>query len=249
MREVKRFIQMLTVVAMAAWSVGQARAAYVYTVLGDGGLLGGFRVTIDGVTESGILVGGIHVKGNEATTVPGYKDFITVCLDLNGRIRINTTYTFDELPFSGQSGLNPKWGQPSDGSAAYEAINNAAYLYVNNHPTTAKGWAALQLAVWKALYDTDKTGAITGTRFNVLSDPYGAWTTAQGWLAGLAGVEDYYVGYLLKPLDVNAQELLIGDGLSSLIAVPESTTVIAGALLLLPLGVSTLRFVRKSHAS
>ena len=34
----------------------------------------------------------------------------------------------------------------------------------------------------------------------------------------------------------------------SLVAVPEPTTMIAGALLLLPFGASTLRMLRKNHA-
>jgi hypothetical protein len=38
------------------------------------------------------------------------------------------------------------------------------------------------------------------------------------------------------------------DGQSYVIAVPETTTVIAGALLLLPLGASTLRILRRRAA-
>lgn len=239
MTKLKYLVQMLAAALVTIWSVNQARASYDYTVLGDGGLLGGFSVSIDGTPESGILVGGIHVKS--AAGVPGYNDFTTVCVDLNGRIYLGATYAFNEVGFSGQSGLNPAWGQPSGNSgAAYQAINNAAYLYATYHPTTATGWAALQLAVWAAVYNTDVNGAITGSRFSVISDASsGAWLQAQGLLGSLPRTTDY-TGYLLKPVNTSAQELLIG-----VTPVPEITTLIAGALLLLPLGASTLRILRR----
>ena len=233
---------------LTAWSVNQARASYDYTILGDGGLLGGFSVSVDGTTESGILVGGVHVTS--ASGVPGYNDFTTVCDDLNGRIYLGSTYAFDEVAFTGQSGLNPKWGNPMDTppstAIAYQAINNAAYLFATFHPTTATDWAALQLAVWKATYDTGPNGQIvwgTGERFVVNSDAgSGAWLEAQTLLNDLPRNTDY-VGYLLKPVDASAQELFI-----DVTPVPEITTLMAGALLLLPLGASTLRFSRRHRA-
>jgi hypothetical protein len=45
----------------------------------------------------------------------------------------------------------------------------------------------------------------------------------------------------------NQQVPLGGDATISLVAVPESTTMIAGALLLLPFGASTLRILRRNH--
>lgn len=230
---------MLAVALLTMWGANQARASYDYTILGDGGLLGGFSVSVDGNTESGILVGGIHVTS--ASGVPGYNDFTTVCVDLSGRIYLGSTYAFNEVGFTGQSGLNPLWGQPSGNSpAAYQAINNAAYLYATYHPATATDWAALQLAVWAAVYNTDASGGITGARFAVNSDAgSGAWAEAQTWLGSLPRTTDY-VGYLLQPVNTSAQELLIG-----VTPVPETTTWIAGALLLLPFGASTVRILRK----
>jgi len=70
----------------------------------------------------------------------------------------------------------------------------------------------------------------------------GAWTVAQGLLNNLPRNSDY-VGYLLKPTDTTAQELLI-----DVTPVPEYGTMVAGALMLLPFVASTLRIVRKKPA-
>ena len=240
----KHSVKTLVLASLAALPPTAARAAYDYTILGGANLVGGFSVSVDGTAENGILVGGIAVTGNVADTVPGYQSFTTVCVDLNGRIYLNSTYAFNEVGFTGQSGLNPLWGQPAGASsAAYQAINNAAYLFATFHPTTATDWAALQLAVWKAVYDTTSTGSInwnSGTeRFEVTTDVNGAWTEAQGLLNNLPRNTDY-AGYLLKPTDTTAQELLV-----NVTAVPEYGTILAGALMLLPFAASTLRIVRK----
>jgi len=248
MTKSKYLVHMLALGLLTAWSGSQARAAYDYTILGDGGLLSGFSVSLDGTTESGILVGGIHVTS--ASGVPGYNDFTTVCDDLNGRIYLGSTYAFDEVAFAGQSGLNPNWGNPIDTppstAIAYQAINNAAYLLATFHPTDATGWAALQLAVWKATYDTGPNGKIVwgnAARFVVNSDANsGAWAEAVAWLNDLSRNTDY-IGYLLKPELASGQELFI-----DVTPVPETTTLIAGALLLLPLGANTLRFSRRHRA-
>lgn len=235
-----------TVVLATAW-VNCARAAYDYTVLGDGGLVGGFSVSLDGNAESGILVGGIHIVGNPS--VPGYANATTVCVDLNGRVYVGSTYAFNEVGFSGQTGLNPAWGQPTgNSSAAYQAINNAAYLYATYHPTTATDWAALQLAVWKAVYDTSADGSInwdaSSERFTVTTDVNNAWVEAQGFLASLPRNTDY-LGYLLQPEDDTAQEFLIAV---TPMPVPEASTIATGLLLLMPFGPSSLRFLRRRLA-
>jgi hypothetical protein len=245
----KHSVKALVLALVAALHSSAARAAYDYTILGGANLVGGFSVSVDGTAESGILVGGIAVTGNLANTVPGYQSFTTVCVDLNGRIYLGSTYAFNEVGFTGQSGLNPLWGQPAGAtSAAYQAINNAAYLSATFHPTTATDWAALQLAVWKAVYDTTPTGSInwnTSTeRFNVTTDVNNAWAEAQGLLNDLPRNTDY-AGYLLQPTDATAQELLVNVTPVPVTPVPEYGTILTGALMLLPFAASTLRIVRK----
>ena len=245
----RHLVKAHVIACVAAVSLSTARASYDYTILGGANLVGGFSVSVDGTTESGILVGGIAVAGSPSDTVPGYQNFTTVCVDLSGRIYLGSTYTFDEVGFTGQSGLNPLWGTPAGASsAAYQAINNAAFLYATFHPTTATDWAALQLAVWKAVYDTTSTGSINwspGTeRFNVSTDVNGAWVEAQSLLNDLPRNTDY-AGYLLKPTDPTAQELLVNVTPTP---VPEYGTMVAGALMLLPLAASALKIVRKNSA-
>jgi len=234
---------------LVGWSIQPAQAAYDYTILGDGGLVGGFTVALDTHSKSGILVGGIHLQGSPGA--PGYSDFTSVCVDLNGSVVIGTTYKFDVVPFAGQTGLDPLWGNPlqdpQNAPTAFQAINNAAYLYATVHPATATDWATLQLAVWKAIYDTDVNGGIVwgaNSRFNVTTDPTGtAWASAQAMLANLNRPTDY-VGYLLRPEDLRAQELLIG-----ITPVPEPGTILGGILLLIPMGISAMRFVRKQRSA
>jgi hypothetical protein len=229
----------------------QAQAAYDYTILGDGGLVGGFNVQLDGASHNGILVGGLHVRALPGAGVPGYADFTSVCVDLNGSVYIGSTYKFDKVPFAGQTGLNPSWGNPlvspPNASTASQAINNAADLYATIHPTTDTGWAMLQLAIWKAIYDTDSAGNIivdpTMSRFNVAYDPTGAWNVVLAGLSSFHRSTDY-AGYLLSPEDQRAQELLIGTT-----PVPEPATILGGILLLIPMGVSAMRYVRNKRSA
>jgi hypothetical protein len=236
---------------VATWGVSQARASFFdYNISGSTTyFLTGIEVKVDGNSESGFYCGGIQIGPSTASgangTVPGYANFTTVCVDLEGRIYTGQNYTFDKVAFSGQTGLNPQWGTPATSTtAAYQGIENAAWLFAHhNTVTTAKDWAALQLAVWDVIYNTDATGKVTGSRFSVTTDVDSAWDLAQTWVGSLPRTTDY-VGYLLKPTDTTAQELFIG-----VTPVPEPTTIIAGALLLLPFGASTLRALRRNRAA
>jgi hypothetical protein len=89
------------------------------------------------------------------------------------------------------------------------------------------------------------SGSITLSALDALIDPisgqaYGDETVA--W----AGVEigDWDNGVLIIPASANIDSLTVPD-----VAVPEPTTMIAGALLLLPFGASTLRILRKNRAA
>ena len=155
-----------------------------------------------------------------------------------------------------------------------EAIQNAAHIFythfsvLNGISTTDK--AALQLAVWAAAYNTGLSGSVagfsyssgsgigslsgSGGRFTASGGDQAAINEAASWLVGLDG--NYgLAGNLLYPDPtyqnngdgLPVQELLIRTQDST--PVPEPTTMIAGALLLLPFGASTLRFVRKNRAA
>lgn len=253
MKKSRCLVQTLAVALATTWGVSQATASFDYNISGSTTyFLTGIAVSIDSIPESGFYCGGIQIGPSTASgangTVPGYANFTTVCVDLEGRIYTGQNYTFDKVPFSGQTGLNPHWGTPgTDTTAAYQGIENAAWLFAHhNTVTTAEDWAALQLAVWDVIYNTDVNGKVTGTRFSVTNPgSSGAWAEAQTWVSALSsGRTQDYVGYLLKPTDNTAQELFIG-----VTPVPEPTTIIAGALLLLPFGASTLRILRKNRTA
>lgn len=160
------------------------------------------------------------------------------------------------------------------------AIQNAAHIFYNNLSTydntthsggiagTPSQMAAVQLAVWAAVYDTTINGnvavtltgssgsqTLSGGRFSVTGADQAAIVGAYNLLTGLTGNYNL-TGNLLFPDPNNTQgngngepvqELLMQSGLGT--PVPEPTTMVAGALLLLPFGLSTLRMLRKSPAA
>jgi hypothetical protein len=234
-------------------------------------------VTMDGGAATSVFAGGIMISqnpGNNNSSLPS--SYTTVCTDISGTVYLGQTYTYNApTPFSASQGVDPTWGAVNtptylaghsvDGANAAQAIQNAAYIFYTFGALLSSGltgsathMADVQLAVWEALYDTGANGQVTvsGGRFTT-SD-----TTAQGiingWLAqlnssGKAG-NFGYLGYLLFPTQgggVNAdgqppQELLLGSNVVT--PVPEPSTLIAGAFVLVPFGISTLRFRRNKAA-
>ena len=253
---------MLTVIAV--WSASQANATVSYQI-SSGGLeydtiqLAGYN----GGSAFSALAGGIaiHRTGGD-TGVP--TDYVTICTDVGGTLYLGWTYTYDKpVAFSGHTGVSPNWGANNgfgvlvDQKSAAMAIQNAAELFythfdvLNGNDTSAK--AALQLAVWDVIYDTDKDGGLTGNRFS-FSGNSGTVALATQWLSALAHTTTY-TGNILIPDPLNQgnpdgeppQELLMKT--QDFTAVPEPTTMIVGALLLLPFGASTVRFLRKNRAA
>jgi len=249
MNKVRAVIQTTMVATMAMWGVNQARAT-LYEVLPSQPLLEGANVTIDGSTED-VSSGGIFIENltTHATT-------ITVCCDINGTANIGAGQLYEEIPFAGQTGLDPAWGNDGanhpSAAQALNAIQNAAQIYGIYGPAAglnASAWSAVQLAVWEALYDTGAAGGLnlsTG-RFKVNSAEAGVIAAASGELLnGNFAIP----GSILVPIDShgniidNFQEFLV-----DVTPIPEPSTVIAGILLLLPFGASTLRFMRKSRTA
>jgi hypothetical protein len=93
----------------------------------------------------------------------------------------------------------------------------------------------------------------SGTYINLFSaDPFGDDTAKAGYYA-LVGYNNGYINFypsdgssnIGAPATASLTPLVIAPGTSSLSAVPEPTTLIAGALTLLPFGASTLRILRR----
>jgi len=261
-RRTGRAIQTLTYALVMAGSVCAASASVVTYQINSGGLES-FNVQIDNTVINGALAGGILI--NQVSSNPSMPaSYTTVCTDIEGTLYLGQSYQYETpvTPFSGQTGLDPKWGIPSgNGSAAQAAIQNAAYLFYTYGQLTGTGIglssttqkAALQLAVWEALYNTTTSGQVitgSGARFTITSGDQAAINQANAWVAVLNG--NYgLTGYLLTPATSNnkwwtdgkpPQELLYG-------VVPEAPTVIAGALLLLPFAASTFKILRKKRTA
>jgi hypothetical protein len=260
MKRTRLLARGLVLTVIAVWSVSQANATVSYKV-SDGGLeydtitLAGYN----GGSAFSALAGGIAIQrvGGD-TGVPN--NYVTICTDVGGTLYLGWTYTYDKpVPFSGQTGINPNWGAdngfggtPNEASAQ-KAIQNAAELFYTHFDVLTTGTtsqkAALQLAVWDAIYDTDATGQLTGNRFSFSGN---SAALAQTWLDALTHTTSY-TGGLLYPDPLNQgnpngeppQELLMRT--QDFTPVPEPTTVIAGALLLLPFGASTLRILRRKQ--
>jgi len=181
----------------------------------------------------------------------------SVCLSPLGRLDWGS-HTYDQLSFAAANpGQYPTaWAYSG---TDYWGIQNANYLWLTYKDTVIGSsddqknrGQGLALAVLKALYDS------TG---------YGAYTTGSGSKFvpsfGSTGSETYYDEYLLG-LDDATVQLYEGDVLRGQLKdqygqqqeflmigspVPEPTTLIAGALLLLPFGASTLRILRKTRVA
>ena len=262
----RRTIETLALALVVAGSVSVASASVTYQV--NNGGLESFNLKIDNTVLNGALAGGILINRVSTTDPSMPASYVTVCTDIEGTLYLGQSYKYDTpvTPFSGQTGLAPTWGIPSDGSAGAEAIQNAAHLFYTYGQLTSTGIglgtttlkAALQLAVWEALYNTTTTGEIvtgSGARFKVMGGAdQAAINQANAWIAVLNGDVNngnYGLdGYLLTPSTSKHSWYTDGkppQGL--LIAVPEAPTVIAGALLLLPFAASTLKILRRKRAA
>ena len=208
-RRTERAIQTLTSALVIAGSVCAVSASVTYQV--NNGGLESFNVKIDNTVINGALAGGILINRVSSTDPSMPASYVTVCTDIEGTLYLGQSYQYNTpvTPFSGQTGIAPTWGIPSDGSAAAEAIQNAAHLFYTYGQLTSSGIglssttmkAALQLAVWEALYNTTTGGNVitgSGARFTVTSGDAAAIAQANAWVAALSG--DYgLTGYLLTP--------------------------------------------------
>ena len=276
------FVRLLTmVVAMGGCVFNASATVDVYYKVDNGKTHSGyqdletFNVEFDHHSYNDILAGGemlTQTGTGHAVNTSMPLNYVSVCTDFKGSLYIGSTYAFTAsgVPFSGQSGIDPSWNNPA------LAIQNADELFLKygdvgsggigtgNGPTlTLQDMAALQLAVWMALYDTGSNGKVT---VNSWSDFYvstssnhgndtGAITLAESWVRGLTGNYDHAgsllqpdpgMGYQHNPDHQVPQELLYCSSVP-LSSVPEPATILAGVLLLLPLGVTTIRSLRKSR--
>ena len=275
MSVVKRFNQkycILGAVALAAGLATQAKATLSYQI-SDAGLETA-NVTFDGTGYNGILAGGIGVTSTGGGTP---SSFVSVCTDFLGSLYLGNTYTYNSpvsITTPGLTGIDPTWGEDNanatpghtDQTSATLGLDNAAELFSKNISILTSGTtdqkAALQLAIWTALYDTTVTGSIddlTG-RF-LIGNGTTADSDAYAFLSGLINpTSPSYtapsVGILVpspasaangsgNPDGAPPQELLVT--IPTPTPVPEASTVITGTLLLLSFGLCSMKSFSKAR--
>jgi len=264
MKNNMRAVRNLGIAVALACSAMAAKAALTYQI-GNGGL-DNFNLTIDTTTYNNALVGGISLTRVGGADAQMPNNYITLCTDISGVVFLGQNYTYELRSFSGQTGLAPTWGATSADAGA--AIQNAAQLFYNYYAAlTPSGLggsynsyslttqrAALQLAVWSALYNstvgTIDLDVTSGPRFTASGGNASALALANSWLVNLTG--NYgLAGDLFYPVPSTqhghvAQELLFASPPQTIvIPVPEASTIIAGLLLVVPFGASTLRILRR----
>ncbi len=184
---------------------------------------------------------------------PG-ETFYSVCLSPSGVLDWSThSYDYDTFA-QAASGLNPSNPNYTLG------IQNAMYLWaqLGSSVTTGVEGAGLAEAMYAAYYNSTANGVLGNKYFTPLwgsgsTDAQKAYNSDIAYLEanGPTGIGPGFSGFMLVPdpsdVDGSGQEFVVLAPASPNITapVPEATTLIAGALLLLPLGASTLRILRR----
>ena len=194
--------------------------------------------------------------------------FWSTCLSPAGNYA-NGQYT--ELSYSqANPGINPNAWAVVGGVDV--GIQNAQFLWRDySSQVIASGkadeGAGLAMAMYAALYNSTAYGTVSAmsgtTPFNVTTWAGSSKSYYTGFIAGInaAGpttvAANYADGSVLVPsgdVDSNGNVITgaLGPGQEFILnftPVPEPTTMVAGALLLLPFGLSTLRMMRNSRGA
>ena len=268
----KRDKIVMAVCSLAIASVlgtSQANADVLYQI-GDGGIEWGGNVTIDGTTINGAGAGGITITQQQQN---GQYDpnapmaLATICTDIKGTLYLGRSYLYhDPQAFGNDTGVNPQWGADNAGkttananlASAQHAIQNAASLFFHYQSVLTTGQtsdkAALQLAIWDVLYNTDSLGKVSGTRFSFANYSSAALTEANNWITAVNASPTAlgtFNGNIFIPVDTTAYPANNNEPPQELLymPVPEASTMVAGALLLLPFGASAMRMFRKNKTA
>lgn len=120
--------------------------------------------------------------------------------------------------------------------------------YKENAPGSEDGFGSFNLS----LNNNDGNGDAADTISFTITDTSGTWASASDVLAanGSGYEAAAHIFVTASPADASAGALVTGyAGGNGVVVVPEPTTMIAGALLLLPFGASTLRMFRKNRVA
>ena len=110
------------------------------------------------------------------------------------------------------------------------------------------------MAIWDVLYNTDSLGKVSGTRFSFANYSSAALTEANNWITAVNASPTAlgtFNGNIFIPVDTTAYPANNNEPPQELLymPVPEASTMVAGALLLLPFGASAMRMFRKNKTA
>jgi hypothetical protein len=267
-----------TVAALLAATTGQAQTVtmaltdasstteYGNALVGD---LNGVGQIIANNDEIGIYSFNVTgISGFAAgVTANTFNPLYSVCLSPLGDLS-TASYTYNLVTTANAAG-----GQYSDPPSTYVAngLNNALYLfntYAGGIEAMAAGQAkqdagaALALAMYTALYNSTALGSAVSARTvganftlpNLASADSGLNSDYSTYLTDLHGAAAPANDYVLVPTTYasgNGQDMeLVVNGGDLIVGVPEASTFVSAALLMLPFGASALRILgRKDRRS
>jgi hypothetical protein len=175
--------------------------------------------------------------------------FYTFCTDINEFFSATKDYELVLSPNSGGITPSTPWA-----TAAPNGFDKASWLYNQQQPNLNAGWlstannaAAMQLAVWELLYDSNPGNVAAGllevTGLTVAeSDAANALVLQATIFFGAGGT--FESGTWLKP------NLAQGEAAHQgflYYPVPEPSTIIAGLLLMAPMGMGVARVLRRKQ--
>jgi hypothetical protein len=180
---------------------------------------------------SGGVYAGIYNETINGVFTPSF------CIDVAHDVYVGEVfhdYSYATLPAAPDTPAGPM-GAPT--AIAIEKLW-AKYFTAAQADNSGVTAAALQVAIW----ETEGGGQLLGN-----GDP-GYTVTANGNNPVTAEVTTMLTSLPGLTVEADLVAIVSPDGQSYVVAVPEATTVIAGALLLLPLGASTVKILRNRKA-
>jgi len=213
---------LITFAAIGVMSVAlTARGSVTLTYIGsDVGQNVGMKVlAADNTTV--LLAQGNYFAGTEKIQVNGGPIIKTFCIDLGDFTTPSSTADLVALESAPDA-----WAGPM-GTTAANNIKALWATYYSSALTSASVAAALQVAIWRTIDDVMSTYSIVFSDTSATSVYYAAGQM----MLNATGTADL--------------EAITGAAQDFIVPVPEPTTMIAGALLLLPFGASALRIVRR----
>jgi hypothetical protein len=185
-------------------------------------------------TQDGVdVIAGIYVETVNGVVTPGF------CIDVAHDVYIGEV--FNNYSYSSLANAAAPPAGPMTGTEAVD-IEKLWAAYYTQAQGSALDAAALQVAIWETLGNGQPLGngapGYTVTDGNHSdSTTTAVFNQAQTYINSLSGLQaEADLGAIVSP-----------TGQAYVVAVPEPTTMISGALLLLPFGASTLRIVRKNR--